>query len=192
VGQTGIYDGSRGTIRFLSGNSVRAEAPTVEKCSSCGGTILFGGVKQGELRFCSTICQDNAHDVLALAFAVPDNAAEDLAREIHGGICPRCQNPGPVDMHSVYWVWSALVYTRWGNAQLLSCRGCALKSQVGNLVFSAALGWWGMPGGLLFTPVQIVRNIIAIAFPPDPSGPSRELVHAARMRLAAQPRLVNR
>jgi len=68
----------------------------------------------------------------------------------------------------------------------LKCRRCAVKSQVGNLFFSGILGWWGFPWGLIFTPVQVGRNFMAIFTPPDPSQPSDKLVQAARIQLASQ------
>jgi hypothetical protein len=154
-------------------------------CSCCGNMILFGGVKQGELRFCNATCQSNGY-LLWAASVVPEDAVRNLADKIHRGPCPRCQGDGPVDAHFVHWVWSALALTRWGSRQLVACRGCALKSQFGNLAFSAGLGWWGFPWGFLCTPVQIVRNIKAMASPPDPSQPSANLIQVARVRLASQ------
>ena len=60
------------------------------------------------------------------------------------------------------------------------CRPCAVKIQAGNLVFSSLLGWWGFPHGPPITPVQVVRNLIAIVAPPDPSHPSPKLVQVAQ------------
>jgi hypothetical protein len=153
------------------------------RCAACGETILFGGIKQGDLRFCNAACQYKGQG-LAAAAVVPEHAAQARAREIHQSNCPRCQGPGPVDVHSSYWVWSALALTRWGTQQQLNCRRCAIKSQVGNLLFSGVLGWWGFPWGLLFTPVQVGRNFVAIFLPPDRSQPSAKLVHVARIQLA--------
>jgi hypothetical protein len=59
-----------------------------------------------------------------------------------------------------------------------------VKSQLGDLAFSALLGWWGFPWGLLVTPVQIARNIAALASPPDPAQPSARLLQTARIQLA--------
>ena len=63
-----------------------------------------------------------------------------------------------------------------------------MKSQVGNLLFSGVLGWWGFPWGLLFTPVQVGRNLIAIFTPPDPSQPSAKLLQVARVQIASKAR----
>jgi hypothetical protein len=105
---------------------------------------------------------------------------------MHQGACPKCKGPGPVDVHTSYWVWSALALTRWGTQQQITCRGCAMKRQVGNLALSGILGWWGFPHGLLLTPVQLWRNARALVVPPDPSQPSPRLVQMARLQLAAK------
>jgi hypothetical protein len=48
------------------------------------------------------------------------------------------------------------------------------------------LGWWGVPWGLVMTPVQLVRNLISMASTPDPSSPSPALEKILRHNLAAQ------
>ena len=156
-------------------------------CAFCGETILFGGVTKGQLRFCNSTCQSKGSLATAAA-TVPDSAAQALAQQIHMGICPRCQGPGPVDVHSAHWVYSALAFSRWGTKQQVGCRPCAVKTQVGNLLFSSVLGWWGFPWGLVMTPVQVGRTLMAIISPPDPSQPSPKLVQIARIQLASQPR----
>jgi hypothetical protein len=157
-------------------------------CDSCGTTILFGGVKQGDLRFCNATCQSNGH-LLAAAELVPDDVALEFARQMHQSNCPKCQGPGPVDVHNAYWVWSALAFTRWGSQQQISCRGCAVKTQAGKLALSSVLGWWGFPWGLIFTPVQVGRNVMAIVSPPNRNVPSAKLIKIARVHLASQPRM---
>ena len=77
------------------------------RCASCGETILFGGVTQGNLRFCNAACQSKGQ-VLAAAAVVPEQAAHANARELHQSNCPKCKGPGPIDVHTSYWVWSAL------------------------------------------------------------------------------------
>jgi hypothetical protein len=156
-------------------------------CAFCGNMILFGGVKQGEFHFCNAVCQSSG-DVVVAASVVPESVAQGLARQIHFGPCPRCKGPGPVDVHNSHWVWSAIAFSRWGSQRHLTCRRCAFKYQLGNLVFSAGLGWWGFPWGFVLTPVQIVRNVTALVSPPDRSQPSARLVHVARMQLASRPR----
>lgn len=156
-------------------------------CGYCGETIVFGGVKAGDLRFCNGKCLERAR-VARAAAPVSEEAVEDLARQIHSGPCPRCQGPGPVDVHMAYWVWSALAFTRWGHQQRVSCRGCAARAQAGRLVQSAVLGWWGFPWGLVMTPVQVCRTAMALARPPRREEPSARLRQVARAYLMANPR----
>jgi hypothetical protein len=156
-------------------------------CAACGQTILFGGVQESDLRFCNSICQSKAGAVRA-ASAVPETAAKALADQIRMGLCPLCKGPGPVDVHLSHWVWSAIAMTRWGSKQQLSCRRCAVKSQLGNLAFSGTLGWWGFPWGLVMTPVMVSRNLMAIFSSSERSEPSPRLVQVARMQLGAQAR----
>ena len=47
-------------------------------------------------------------------------------------------------------------------------------------------GWWGIPWGLVFTPIQIARNLYGIAHPPDPAKPSARFEQMVRMNIAAE------
>jgi hypothetical protein len=85
-----------------------------------------------------------------------------------------------------YRVWSALVITNWSNLQQISCRRCAVKSQLGSALFCLVLGWWGFPWGLIMTPVQIFRNLGAAMDSPDLSQPSDRLERLVRVNIAGQ------
>lgn len=128
------------------------------QCGYCGTTILFGGVNDGGQRFCNQKCHQNAY-VLRVAQQVPADVLERQTEEVFRGNCPKCRGLGPIDVHKVHRVWSALLLTSWSSSQQVSCRSCATKSQIGGILFSGLLGWWGFPWGLILTPVQIARNI---------------------------------
>jgi hypothetical protein len=155
------------------------------KCAYCGSTIIMGGVTAGGQRFCNNKCHRNAY-VLTAARQVPPELVEQKLQEVWGGVCPKCLGAGPVDVHSVHEVWSALVLTRWTTNQQVSCRSCATKRQVGGACFSLFLGWWGFPWGLVMTPVQIARDISAISGGPDKSRPSEALRKLILVNLGAQ------
>jgi hypothetical protein len=154
-------------------------------CASCGKTIESGGIRLGDRTFCGGTCLDQARMREGPA-PTPGTGVAGFARQIHAGPCPICQGPGPVDVHDTYWVWSALVLTRWGSRQQVSCRRCAVKSQLSGIAQSAALGWWGFPFGLILTPVQIVRNAIAMFTPPSPEEPSARLRAIARQHMTGE------
>lgn len=111
--------------------------------------------------------------------------------EHDGGRSPRramspVRAPGPVDVHKAHQVWSALFFTSWSSEPHVCCRSCGIKKQSGSLLFSVLLGWWGFPWGLIMTPVQISRNIIAMAKAPHPLRPSPDLEQAVRLNIAAR------
>jgi hypothetical protein len=83
-------------------------------------------------------------------------------------------------------VWSMLFMTQWQSTPILCCESCGTKAKLGALAFSSVFGWWGVPWGLLFTPVQIVRNCRALTSSIDPVQPSDELVKLIRSDLAAR------
>jgi hypothetical protein len=105
-------------------------------------------------------------------------------REVHEGKCPRCGRAGPIDMHKAHRVWSALVVTSWSSSPELSCKPCATRRQAGAILFSALVGWWGFPWGLLVTPLQIAKNIGDMAGGPKPGQPSPLLQKYVRLRVA--------
>jgi hypothetical protein len=154
-------------------------------CGYCGTTILFGGVKDNDLRFCNNECHQKGQ-VLVVSRSVPKDIVDDQVRHIHRGHCPKCQGSGPIDVHTAHRIYSALVYTSWSSIPNVSCRSCGIKSQMGNTVFSLLLGWWGFPWGLIMTPVQIGRNIFGIIKGPDESKPSDKLENLVRVSIASQ------
>ncbi len=154
-------------------------------CSACGTTILFGGKRLGDLRFCSDKCLARGRH-LAVAGQIPDAVVADLARRVHSGPCPKCNGPGPVDVYNAYSIWSALYLTSWKTEPNVACRSCGSKAQVRALLSSLVLGWWGFPWGFLMTPVQIGRNIAALRRRANPAEPSAELLRVARLTLASR------
>jgi len=154
-------------------------------CDYCGTTIVFGGVKDNELRFCNAECHQKGH-VVVLSRSVPKDIVDNQVRQIHRGPCPKCHGSGPVDVHTSHRIYSLLMYTSWSSSPNVSCRSCGMKSQIGNTIFSLALGWWGFPWGFIMTPVQIGRNIIGMVKGPDESKPSGKLENLVRISIASQ------
>jgi hypothetical protein len=160
------------------------------KCGYCGSTIFIGGVSSGNQRFCNNKCLANAQ-VVQFAQQVPSNLVDQKAEEVFRGNCPKCRGLGPIDVHKVYRVWSALVLTRWTTATQVSCRSCATRTQLSGALSSLVLGWWGFPWGLVLTPVQITRNVVGMCKRPEASGPSQELRKLVLINLASQARQKN-
>ena len=155
------------------------------KCGYCGSTIIMGGVRAGEQRFCNNKCHQGAY-ILSATKNVPPEVLDRKVEEVWRGNCPQCRGLGPIDVHKVYEVWSALVLTRWTTKTQVSCRACATKRQLGGVAFSFFFGWWGFPWGLILTPVQITRNVIGMSRGPDTARASDGLRKLVLVNLGAQ------
>jgi len=154
-------------------------------CANCRTTILFGGTKYGGRTYCNARCANaDAQRVVAQEAIPPAVLAMQIA-EVHDGPCPKCKREVCVDMYPAHFVWSAVVLTRMTSRSALLCRSCARKRQAGHLVGSMLLGWWGFPFGLIFTPIQIVRNIVEMSKRENPN-PSPELAAAVQSWLAQE------
>src|SRR5436190_22650494 len=97
------------------------------KCGYCGTMILFGGVRAGGQRFCNNKCHQSAY-VLSVAQHVPPDVLQQQVRPLHQDACPKCGGRGPVEVHRIYGVLSAVVLAEWSNSPQLSVRPCAAES----------------------------------------------------------------
>ena len=153
------------------------------KCDYCGSLILFGGARDGNLRFCNEKCQSGG-TLLKLSGQIPEDVVQKQLWEVHQGACPECHGRGPVDVHTAHQIWSALVLTSWKSVPQVSCRACGVKQQLMSLVLCLVAGWWGFPWGLIMTPVQVVRNLAGLVKGPDPMTPSPQLEKMVRLHVA--------
>jgi len=156
------------------------------KCGYCGTTIIMGGAKAGGQVYCNQKCLRNAQVFSAVAQSVPPDVLEKAVEQVWAGNCPQCGGPGPNDIHRIYQVWSALAFTRWSTKSQISCRSCGVKRQLAGTIFSFLFGWWGIPSGIVLTPVQITRNIRAMISGPDPSCASDDLRRQIRVNLGTK------
>jgi hypothetical protein len=144
-------------------------------CDYCGSAILFSERALGSLRFCDNRCARNGRAMAEVTSNIPHEEIEKKVREIHQGDCPKCGGRGPVDVHTWHIVVSLVFVTKWSNNPTLCCRWCGLTRQLGGLLGSLVLGWWGFPFGFFLTPIQIARNVGHIVLGPDPHTPSPAL-----------------
>jgi hypothetical protein len=151
-------------------------------CANCGKSILMGGVRDGARTYCCRACLD-ADDAGRLGALIPARFVDAHAVGIHGGNCPKCNGPGPVDVHRSHTVWSALVLTKWRTQEHIVCRRCATGRQLRSLASCTLLGWWGVPFGPVATPIQIARNFAALHANPGADGPTDALREKVRRML---------
>jgi hypothetical protein len=155
------------------------------RCATCSTAILFGGKRHGMRRYCSAKCL--AKDAIGIAAQqVPAELLAERVAEVHRGSCPVCKGPGPVDVHVSHRAISFLIATSWSSRPLVACRNCGQRQKVKDALFSLAFGWWGLPWGLLVTPVQVLNDLFGLFGGPDTSRPSTLLEETMRRVLAAE------
>lgn len=154
-------------------------------CPTCGNSVLFGGIKDGKRRYCSKRCYE-ADEINRVADTIPDSVSDELSLNINQGNCPKCGGPGPVDLHKSYSVYSFILITKWSTNEHLLCVSCARKQQATDLLGSLLLGWWGIPFGLIVTPIMIISNVVSMFQNPGEDGPSKALKKRSKLLLAKQ------
>lgn len=155
------------------------------KCSFCSSTIVIGGLRDGDLRFCNQRCRQGGA-LLTVAQTVPEEQVTRRVAAIHQGPCPKCRSVGSIDVHTSHSVWSALVLTRWRSSPRVSCVACGKKAKIASTLSSLVLGWWGFPWGLILTPVQITKNLWGLATIQPSFTPSPQLERLVRLSIAAE------
>jgi len=155
-------------------------------CSYCGTTILWGGRSEGDFRFCDEKCRQKG-SVLLIAKQIPDDVVQGHSWKIHQGACPKCgQQRGPVDVYTSYKVWSMILMTSWSSVPQISCRRCGVKAMLWGATSSLLVGWWGIPWGILMTPLQVGRNIWGLLKSEESATPSGQLEQMVRVHLASR------
>jgi hypothetical protein len=154
-------------------------------CDYCSKRFGLFGVHADGYSFCSANCRDRARQLLTSLDGLPPQDIQSYIDKARGGTCAGCGGPGPLDLYQSYRVYSFVVLTRWSTHNHFVCRACARKEQMKSLGLSALLGWWGFPFGLIMTPVQIVRDIAALAGG-DQQHASQRLQNIMKLNLARQ------
>ncbi|OXI82329.1 hypothetical protein CFB50_28890 [Burkholderia sp. AU33423] len=155
------------------------------ECSHCGRTFLVGGRSIDGRRYCRPACAQ-AHPIVVEAERVPDAKVWEYVHDWRYGPCPICgRDDQPVDVHASHRVVSLLFVTRWATRHHVCCRRCGRRKQAVALLASAAFGWWGLPWGLVLTPIQLVRNALGL-IARDPAVATRQFEQLVRRKLAAR------
>lgn len=86
-------------------------------------------LKDGNRKYCNKRCYE-ADEISRVAGEIPDEVMDEFSKQIHGGICLKCNGPGPVDIHKSYSVYSVILYTAWRTKEHLLCKKCASRQQI--------------------------------------------------------------
>lgn len=166
-------------------NAYRRSGVT-NNCDFCGRSTALSGIRDEGQRFCGSDCLELARSLEA-ATALSEREIRDRAFSIKTGPCPRCKRRrSRVELHKYYWVWSAVVVTRWGQVSKILCRECAIRSSAWSAAECLLLGWWGFPHGLYRTPIQTFKNLASETNYAGGLEPSAELLHATRLILGKE------
>lgn len=164
-------------------------AAGMEECGSCGANILFGGQEAGGNRYCSRSCLERARAALLAGEVDPAEVQREMAN-ISLGACPECgDRTAPVGVWVAHRVYGLAIVTRWTSKPQISCASCGRKALVAGILFSLVFGWWGLPWGLLITPLQITRNVLGLTPWADPNNPQSPLLYAMAARRLADSKL---
>lgn len=156
------------------------------RCKACKQMILLGGVQEDGNTYCNAACCDQGR-TLAVAAKVPRDVLEYNVRLVHEGPCPVCsQKSSPIDFNTSYTVMSFVLVSFRSAKPKLCCRSCARSSQLVGFVTTFFLGWWGIPHGIIFTPIYLFNNLTGMLG--SKSLPSPELIDLVRQDLAAKAR----
>ncbi|MBR8315784.1 hypothetical protein KDW36_21620 [Burkholderia dolosa] len=155
------------------------------ECSHCGRTFLIGGRSIDGRRYCGPACA-HAHPIVVEAERLPDATVRQYVDDCRYGPCPICRRDDrPVDVHASHRVVSLLFVTRWATRRHVCCRRCGRRKQALALLASAAFGWWGLPWGIVLTPIQLARNALGLAAR-DPDVATQQFEQLLRRKLAAR------
>lgn len=155
------------------------------RCDYCDSFILFGGKKQSGRTFCNDSCLQEGRLMIA-ADRLPQHVVDDAVDEAHQSSCPLCNGPGPIDVHTSHTIWSLIALTSWRSTPHVCCRSCGRQKQLMGFVTSGLFGWWGFPWGVIYTPIQIGKNLSGMLGGPDADVPSEQLELLTRLDIAAR------
>lgn len=149
-------------------------------CATCNRSILFGGKRAGSRRYCSKKCFNEDH-LGRLADSVPEATVDEVVAQLRHSRCHSCRRESDLEIFKSYTVYSVIVLTSWKEKSGLSCRSCARSRQFKDMMSSLALGWWGLPFGLIITPIILLMDGVALIYNPLRKPPSKALRAHARL-----------
>lgn len=83
----------------------------------------------------------------------------DIKTKIKGLACPNCRNKAQeLNGGIIRRVRSYLIITQYEKNVIITCNSCLEKEQKSQLIKNSLLGWWGIPWGLIRTPMSIINH----------------------------------
>ena len=152
------------------------------RCSHCKKWIV-GGMREGDLRFCSDQCHEDGF-LCKLVEDVDNDLLSRLVDQLHGQPCPLCNNDGPSDVYVSHTATAFIIHFRWKDLPNVCCRRCGVRHIWRGIIWTSIFGWWHFPGGIVAAPWQILNGIKQLASLPNISSPSARLTKMVKLDLA--------
>ncbi len=152
------------------------------RCVVCNTLVLFGGKKEGDDRYCGDECYTQK-DYVEAERIIPDKVVKESVDKIYNGPCPKCDGQGLVNVRKSYRLISAVVYLAWDIKSEITCKKCARPRQIGAIIITFLLGWWGIWGPFI-TPYFLFQNFREMLINPDKDKPKKDFEKIIRKDLA--------
>ncbi|ESU20481.1 hypothetical protein FEDK69T_30050 [Flavobacterium enshiense DK69] len=84
----------------------------------------------------------------------------ELSQKLRSLPCPLCgSKTAKLNGTIMHTVKSFIVFSSFRKEPIIACPDCLDKKNEESIASTALLGWWGIPGGILQTPIYIYNNI---------------------------------
>ncbi len=94
-----------------------------------------------------------------------DRYIEEVISEVikrRGVLCPVCRQKGNLREYEIRQVMSAIFVSEWKIFNFYGCPKCLRRFALEKTLITFLTGWWGIPNGLLRTPLALYNNFKAI------------------------------
>lgn len=89
-----------------------------------------------------------------------ENELNEIINKIVNLTCPECgQRNTPLVGSWIRTVKSLIILTSYKKVPIITCNSCAEKKKKNAMLSTALLGWWGVPFGLLRTPIALIQTL---------------------------------
>lgn len=155
----------------------------MDVCATCGVPLRHDKIGDGHFQFCSQDCYEKS-PILEIAQKIPEDELNAEVLKIFQGKCISCEKQSPKDVFVSFGIVSVFVMSFRNNSVHICCKKCGYRKVLKDLFVSMFLGWWGIPSGLIYTPIQIFKNIKELARKRDFTKPSERLINSIRYDIA--------
>ena len=120
----------------------------LQKCAACGGRILAGGLRFGEMTFCNEQCFARFKAAL-VDESVPSDVVAGRVADVFNSPCPQCGNTQGNDLYSATKLTGMLLAYQIESGSALCCAKCGRKNRLAAVRSVPRDAWWAIQGSNL-------------------------------------------